>query len=341
MSRQTARGARVRRGRTRVLYKQRYKSGGGVLGGTNADTRMVYRKKAMPKRKRNQWKRFVKKVGAVNERDLGSRVLLINDQIQQTVTTVGQQNCMTLALYGNTNPTNGWLNDLKYLQGLENAGDPTAAAGGTVDQSTKFIFTSAVMDVTIRNSSTYKPVNNPVQLDGRAAIELDIYEMYQRNDSNDGLSASHDSISAELNAYNLKRIGGQGSGIAIEDRGASPFEFGNSLGQFGIKVVKKTKFFIPNNQTITYQVRDPKRRVTTQGNMNRKDGWNYPGWTRVIFLVYKLVPGLVLGTAATDDTFQCQCTIGSTRTYKYKVEGFNEDRERFNGSSYAITTAAS
>jgi hypothetical protein len=334
-----ARRARVSRGRTKVLYKRKYNSQGGVLGGTNSDTRLIYRKKSMPRRMRRRWKSFVKKVNAVSERELGTRTVLWNDTINQTQTTTGLQSCLTLALYGASNGGKDYLNDLRLISQLENTGNPTAAAGGTVDQSTKMIFTSAVMDITIRNSSTFTQTANQPALDGRAAIELDMYEISCRKDTADDATA-HNEISSMLNAYDTKEIGGTGSGIQIQDRGATPFEFGNSIGRFGMKIWKKTKYFIPNNQTITYQIRDPKRHVTTFGTLDKNDGWNQKGWTRMIFLIYKLVPGLEVGTIATPNTFQCQLTVGNTRVYKYKVEGFNEDRERLGGAAYNLTNAA-
>lgn len=333
-----ARAQRVRRGRTQVMYKRKYNSSGGVLGGTNSDTRLIYRKKSMPRRMRRRWKSFVKKVNAVSERELGTRTVLWNDTINQTQTTAGLQSCLTLGLFGAKNGSKDYLNDLKIISTLENFGDPTALAGGTVDQSTKMIFTSAVMDITIRNSSTFTQTANQPQLDGRAAIELDMYEISCRNDTADDATA-HNDISSMLNAYDTKEIGGAGTGITIQDRGATPFEFGNSIGRFGMKIWKKTKYFIPNNQTITYQIRDPKRHVTTFGALDKNDGWNLKGWTRMIYLVYKLVPGLELGSIAIANTFQCQLTVGNTRVYKYKVEGFNEDREKLGGTTYNLTGA--
>ena len=90
--------------------------------------------------------------------------------------------------------------------------------------------------------------------------------------------------------------------------------------------------FIPNGQTITWQIRDPKRHVCRYGELEKNDGWVRPGWTRTFFLIYKLVPGLAVGAVA--GTFQQGVSIGSTRKYSYKVEGFNEPRERLIGSSY-------
>ena len=322
---------RLARGRTRTLQKRKYsKTSNGILGGTNADNRLIYRKKRMPARRRKQWKRFVQKVNFVGERDLGTRTVLFNEKITTANSNDGKQGCLTFALYSFNNETKGWMNDLYQICSGENLGNPTAAAGGTVTPNTKVMFHSAVMDVTIRNTSTYNNGTTDVQT-AEAALELDVYEMTMRNESSDN-GAIYYSISQCLNAYDDPEIGGTGTGIEIQDRGASPFEFGSQMARFGIKIWKKTKYFIPNGQTITFQARDPKRHVARYGDINSQEGWNRKGWTKHYFVVYKLVPGLTRGT--TVGTYKDAITVGLTRKYSYKIEGFNEPREKLYTGSY-------
>lgn len=339
--RRAAQRWRVRKGGVRVAYKKKYSSSRmGLLGGTNADTRMVYRKKSMPRFKKKQWRSFVRKVNAISEKELGSRTVLYNDLLVQNVTDGAKQACLTVGLYGIRNNTHTYLNDLNDISTFENEADPTAAAGGTVDNSTKVIFQSAVMDLTLRNSSTFRTIDGETiteELDGRAAMELDVYEISVRKEAADR-TTNFNSISAMLNAYDLKEINNTGNGFEIQDRGCTPFEMGNSMGRFGFKIWKKTKYFIPNNQTITHQIRDPKRRVCTYGEMKDFDGFNKPGWTRLLYFVYKLVPGLTVGLG--DKEFQLRMFVGNTRTYKYKIEGFNEDRERLLGTNHVINNPA-
>lgn len=325
-------GARTRRGATRVLYKRKYsRTTNGILGGTNADNRLIYRKKSMPKKKKRRWRAFARKVNYLQEKELGSRTVLFNDQIQVIASTAGTQGCLTLAQYPWSNPTKGWLNDLGTIGTLENKANPTAAAGATLDDNTKVMFQSAVMDVTIRNVSTVYDGTSD-KLDSAAALELDVYELIVRGESSDS-GVNYTSISNMLNAYDDQQIGGGGTGIAPEDRGATPFELGSALGRFGIKVLKKTKYFIPNGQTITFQNRDPKRHICRYGDLTSQEGFNRRGWTRFYYLIFKLVPGLTQGT--TIGTYKASIAVGSTRKYMYKVEGFNEPRERLLGASYA------
>jgi len=314
------------------VKRKRSSTNTGILGGTNADTRLIYRKKRMPRKRRKRWASFVKKVGAVEERQLGTRTVLFNDQLSQTSGATTGQNSLTVGLYGFVNSTAGWLNDMNQIGQLENESNPTANAGATINNNSKIVFTSAIMDITLRNVSTFRSGGED-NLASDAALELDIYEVYLRKEAGDiGGVGAFETISDMLNRYDEAEIGGTGTGIAISDRGASPFELGSALSRCGIKILKKTKFFIPNGQTITWQTRDPKRHVCRYGDLETNDGWIKPGWTRANFLIYKLVPGLPVGT--TDGTYKAQISCGMTRKYAYKVEGFNEPRERLLGATY-------
>lgn len=337
-----ARQARYARGRSQTLRRTKV-SRAGILGGTNADMRSIYRRKRMPRYKKKRWVRFVKRVNAVADKDLGLRTVLWNDQLTQTNTS-SSQSTLTLALYSVRNASFGYLDDLKRIGDLENEGNPTSAAGDTISINSKVMFQSAVMDITIRNTTdrlkTIDPGNpllNTYESAPDAAIELDIYEVYQRNMASDS-STIFESVTQMLNAYDDKEIGGAGTGIGIQDRGASPFEFGAQMGRLGLKILKKTKFFIPNGQTITWQVRDPKRRKMTYGELTRHESYNKAGWTKQYYLIYKLVPGLTQGTAIGD--CRTRLSIGLTRKYSYKVEGFNEPRERLFGSNYSVSSNA-
>lgn len=328
-----ARRTRLSRGRVRTVTRRKTSSRAGTLGGTNSDFRYVYRKKTMPRRKKRRWVSFVRKVNAAAEKELGSRTVLFNDQINSSSATVGQQGCLTLALYAQYNGTQGWLNDLRTIAGLENVGNPTAAAGETTDASTKFMFQSAVMDITLRNVSTLQTdAGGTRQLDAAAALELDIYEIQVRKQSATATAVSVD-LSQMLNSFDTSQIGGTGTGISIQDRGASPWEMTTGLSNFGLKVLSKTKYFIPNGQTITHQIRDPSRHVWAKSQLDSFDDWADKKTTRVLYIIYKLVPGLLVGS--TVNTYQQAIVVGSTRKYLYKIEGMNDSRERLLGSSYA------
>jgi len=141
------------------------------------------------------------------------------------------------------------------------------------------------------------------------------------------------SMTTLLNAFDTKEIGGAGAGISIEDRGATPWELTSGLSNFGIKVLSKTKYFIPNSQTITHQTRDPSRHVWTKSQLESYDDWYDKKATKCYYIIWKLVPGLTQG--GTIGTFQLSLTVGSTRKYLYKIEGMNDSRERYFSTAYA------
>lgn len=301
-------------------------SGQGVT--VQHDARMIYRKKSMPRRRRQRWKAFKNKVNAVAEKDFGSRTVVFNKAMDFTNATNGFQCLGHVTLYSLTS-TDSWNNDLNNLSALENFANPTAAQGITVDNSTKLLFQSAVLDVTIRNDSGVCSVVGSYGPDYRGKMEVDVYECTIRKDTYDTGSAKVNFPDLlDQNSVSTKAIGGAGTEIDIQRRGVTPWDTTYSLGRYGIKILSKRKYFISNQETITYQVRDPKRRVTTIKGLSDESGFNKPGWTKAIFIVGKLVPGLTVG-AATIGNWQEKLVVGATRKYLYKFEGANEDRTNY------------
>lgn len=322
--------ARYAAGSIRKRFK-RSSTGKGVKSGigvtTQHDVSSVYRRRRMPKRKRLRWKRFVQKVHAVSERELGTRTVVFNDRVSVTEDGGGpapagdtRQICMTFALYPQET-TKNWLNDLRQISVIENTGNPTSAAGVTVNDTTKIMFQSGVLDLTVRNITA----NN----EGLTApAEVDIYEIMIRTNTDDGgIGANSLSDVFGYAQTDTLNIGGAGTALEMRSRGATPFDFPNAISRFGMKVLSKKKYFLQYNATFTYQVRDPKRRTTTIGKIGQDEGLNRPKWTRFLYLIAKPVPGFSVGNAAAD--FKISIVAGVTRKYMYKIEGANDDRDRY------------
>lgn len=319
------------RGLARLARRKRGTSGRGLT--FEHDRQFIYKKKSMPKRKKRRWKRFVKKVGAVNERELGTRMVLFNKSIEFVAPAISTlQGLLNFTLYGWSSGASNetWTNDLAYMAELENDGNPTAALGDRVGDNARMIFTSAVLDLTLRNTTTFN--NEGVsELSSDATLEVDVYEMSARkmfelnNVNYNLLSQVLDLASAGIYDQNVTATGTR---ISIFDRGATPFECPIGLRRYGIKVWKKTKFFLRSGQTLTYQVRDPTRHVGYRSRLGSTssgaNGGNKPGWTKHVFCVFKLIPGLTVGTGPS--TYQPKIHAGVTRKYMYKVEGLSEDR---------------
>lgn len=302
----------------RTRMKQRVSSGRGVT--LEHDRQRIYRKKSMPRSKRRRWKRFSRKVNAVAEKELGSRTVVFNNSLVASNSTSGNQGQVSLALYGWESPSNRY-SDLNYIGQLENTGDPTSAAGINVDTTTRMIFKSAVLDMTIRNTSTE---DDGASISNDMTLETDIYEIVmskyamQQNTTYDNMGGI---LATQEKVINDPSAGAETS-VDIDFRGVTPWDLTPALSQFGLKIMKKTKYFIRGGQTVTYQIRDPKRRVCTRASaIQNSVGCNKPGWTRHVLIIYKSIPGFTISS-----TVREQLTVGYTRKYLYKIEGANQDR---------------
>jgi len=331
VGRALGRRVRQRSGRSFTAQSQTRRnprSGQGVT--TQHDERRIYVKRSMPRFKRRAWKRFTYKIHAVAEKDLGSRSVIFNKSQAFSNTTSGNHGLGYCALYSAGGTGDSFMSDMTNMSGLENSGNPTAAAGSTVGDSTKFIFKSAIMDVTFRNTSgiwsaDQTPVNT---LTSEAKLEVDVYEILSSKEWTNTANDYSDITSAlGLGATQTLNIGGTGTGVTLALRGVTPWDLPAALGFWRIKILKKTKFMVPNSDTFTYQIRDPKRRIVMQEKMETQNGGNKPGWTRHLLVLFKLTPGLTVGS--TSGTYREQLTMGITRKYFYKIDGSSEDRDRY------------
>ena len=126
----------------------------------------------------------------------------------------------------------------------------------------------------------------------------------------------------------MEQIGAAGTNLLLNDRGITPFDVTFALARGKCKIWKKTKMFIRNGQTATYQYRDPKRRVWSQNYMDAGIGCNMPKATHWILIIAKAVPGITVGSTGGTTTRE-RLTIGLTRKYLYKIEGANDDRTEY------------
>lgn len=312
------------------------RSGVGVT--TQNDRSRVYRKRYMNRRMKRRIRRFRRKVLSVSEKDLGTRTVVFNTQIAQGNVTVNTDNVLCVSLYGLRSTTLDFNNDLFNISNLENTSlAPTAAVGNLVQRTAKFLFKSAILDVTFVNRSLLNLGGGQTFDDPRGTLELDIYEIVCNQD----FATAGQLYGGLANALNNETnqeltIGGAtapAANIQIQRRGVTPFDCSTAQTRLKIKILKKTKYFIPQHGTVTYQMRDKKRRMVLSRQINDESGANMVGWTKWLLYNYKLVPGLPLGSEP--QTWQCIAQVGVTRKYMYKVEGINEKR------SYHLNQSAS
>jgi len=301
------------------------RSGQGVT--VQHDARRIYQSRRMPRRMRRRWKKFSNKVHAVSEKDLGTRTVVLNKAVTYGNSTAGDHCLAYLALYSANGTGDSFMGDLATLSALENTGNPTVAGGITVDDSTKWIFKSAILDITVRNSSIQNAALGAEDFVSEAKLEVDVYEIISNREWTTSDAAYSDITSAFGKGTGAtKNIGGAGTGLALANRGVTPWDVPLALSYWRMKILRKTKYFVNNNDTFTYQIRDPKRRIISQENMEKILGGNKPKWTRHLLIIAKLVPGLTVGPNLNE--YEERVTIGITRKYFYKIEGANEDRDR-------------
>lgn len=262
------------------------------------DAQQQYSKKRMPRRKRRQWARFVKKVAAVNVRNLGTRTVLFNTQMSFATTTT-TQSVYGFCLYGwnstqadsaftcgNQDMQKIFLNDPQ----IQKSGAPTAPINGKIQMH------SGVMDVTFCNNGT-------------SALEMDLYIVHHRKWVKSDVCVTGFSTAASntgpINTSNPDEIG-------LGTRGSTPFDFPLALSSEGLKIMKKTKYFIPpNGGVVTYQVRDPKNHLVNADSMTSNSGYAWPGKTVTALVVIKNVTGISQAVTL---------NVGVTRKYSYTVE---------------------
>lgn len=313
-----ARGLRQRY-RTRSYTASRQKNQTRGIGVTQQhDARVIYVKKRMPSFKRNNWRRFKSKVLAVSEKDLGSQQVVFNKTYSFTNTTADNQVTATAGLY-TLSSTTAYMNDLKQISGYIANAATTVDSGLTVDPSTKILFQSGVLDITIRNASTFE--GDP---SSEARMEVDVYELYVQKEADESGTVYQNLFDLfGQNSSVCKAIGGGATAeVAFNKRGCTPFDLSYVLSRFGVKIVSKRKYQISNNDQITYQIRDPRRHSMTFRDMTNGEGFNMPKLTKLVWIVGKLAPGLTVDAAAYSEKLE----IGMTRKYLFKVENWSEDR---------------
>lgn len=334
--RSTARGARTRSGRSYTqtkTRKKRMRSGQGVT--EQYDRKLIYAKSNMPRFKKRRWKRFKQKVNAIAEKELGTQQVLFNTAVTSTNDTSGLHITQTIGLYPNRSSTSH-LNDLVYLAGLGNQSNATFVDGPSRYSSSKILFQSGILDLTIQNRSSLD-TSGTRTFPSECKMEVDIYEVTlsrEAYENTGGTSTHFTSLTGLFNtsatySETLKdnNTSPSTTEININHRGSTPFEMSYALSRFGIKIWKKTKFMLNQNETITYQLRDPRRHVLNNVDQSQVNGFNKPGWSKFLFIVGKLVPGCT--PIAALNGYTERLSIGISRKYMFKIEGQTEDRSLY------------
>jgi len=274
---------------------------------TQKDYGTQYVKKRMPRYKKRAWKKFTNKVKAVNRKELGLKTVVYNESVTCFTDASIAQNAVAIHLFGvrgagaSNNRIGG--NDLVRLF----ANDPSVAQGAGPSNPSigKFLFSSAVLDVTLHNT-------------GDTDMELDLYYGYHRKDVISGNMVGDDFLATSLE---LPINGGvPNTTLDIQQRGVTPFDLSTGLSQSGYHILKKQKMFLRSSQTSFFQYRDSKNH-TLEWNRLKQCGYASKGLTYSIMAVFKPVTG-----SGTNSTL----AIGATRKYSYCEQASTKDLSALN-----------
>lgn len=294
-------------------------SGGSALNSVvtrQHDFQGQYKYKKMPRYKKRRWRRFVKKVAAVQLKQAGLKTVLFNSRDTYT-NTAGTQNSFCLALYGlsgTIDNSGAWpvlgMNDMYRI--FKNDPDiiQTGAAPGNVPKSGKLQFGSGVLDFTIRN------------LSDTIEAELDIYYGWFKKDDDPADVKNNTNPIYKYQTAAVDLVAGGNSQINLGVRGATLFDKPSGLSQTGYHITKKTKMLLAPGQSTFLQHRDPKNHMLDWVNIQDR-GYAKRGLTFGAWVVFK--PSVT----ASDDAV-VTLGVGCTRKYSYAVVEDNVDRIAYN-----------
>lgn len=302
---------------TRTMNGKRMTSGQGVT--SQYDRRLIYRKKTMPRIKKRRWRRFKNRVLAVSTKSLGSNTIVRNNLTQSdialTPSNASFQQLVQIALYPVRSDSADSLNDVNEIMS-----DSRFLA------SSKAIFCSAVLDITMRFQSLLQP--NPATGNPNLGAEVDVYEVSWNEASGQTGEAGSLIDCFTIGATDTTTIPGQANALTPNSRGWTPFDANAAISQHRLKVWKKTKYFLSGEQTATYQVRDPKTHYFSKDAIPNATSANWRGVTKWILIVWKVLPGYTYVDAPNNDV--ARLNIGFTRKYMYKINQDSTDYDCFN-----------
>lgn len=255
----------------------------------------------MPYRKRASWVKLIKQVTAVSQKALGTKNYVYNQAL--TFDQTSFENAVgSVALYGGAalgvGASNQGYNALRDLFNV--AAFPTATNPEQIANSTTLHFTSAVLDVTMRNASTTQ------------TMELDVYEIWAFG--NCVRQATVETLEAAFAdaADASTKFTGVGLIPSLVRRGTTPFDIPQAFKQYRLKVMKKKKYILAPGFVATYQIRDARNKSINRTQITENECFAYGGWTKMLLFIAKNV---VNRTPPDGSTL---LDVGYTMTYHWK-----------------------
>lgn len=270
--------------------KKAYKKSSSRTGVTqHHDATTTYRKRRMPRRKRRSWRKFVKKVEAANEKQLGTKTIVYSYTYTGSSTTANGQNFLFCSLYGvrGSAPTNE-IGSADLYKLFTNA-------ISTSSYLNKLTFKSAVLDVTLTNTGTNK-------------LEVDLYVLkYWGQSDYNSFNTAHSNAATDTTTMDPNATLFFGA-LTIFKRGVTLFDMPALIKYAKIGIVKKVKYWIDVGDTVTYQIRDPRTHVISEAMVNNTEHPASPKLTQSLFINFKPVSG-------SSETSGNTLSMGVTRKY--------------------------
>lgn len=284
------------------------------------DDKMLYKKRRMPAKKRKQWKKFVKKVNAVEIKDRGLQIVKYNQNgvSNTTVPALGQR-YKAVHLYG-TGGTAGEpgsrdlfllgsdveakaVNWLKLLGGNINPTIPNAK------NLTEIRMQSAQLDLYIKNT-------------GNVVLLIEVYHLWYVKNNNCpsfgdtvGWVDAVEQVKQEYDGTTVSAL----AAVDLQTFNASMFDEPQFISKLGCTVKSVRQVYLGSGEIHHMQIRDPKNYNINLFNYRLQDGVNYQGYVDP-----KLTETYVVVAKNIDQTTEGTFTVNACRTYRYTVEGVKQ-----------------
>jgi len=258
-----------------------------------------YVKKTMPRYKKKAWRKFVNKVVAVADKEVGLRTILLNDAIDIAYAGNNQlQGWGVMHLYGRsgTNTLNSENGAQDLFEIFATDANLTNTFGGNVDASGMVKFKSATIDITMFNNTS-------------ATVEVDVYKIWYK--PNEKQYSGWVSANTDYEATQKTVANTSGNIIKLTSRGATPFDLGHLIGLLQAKIVWKKKFLLGGGQTSFFQHRDAKEHFVRVKDMQQEnvDFTHKKMTTTYLFICKDVANGVD----------ELSLRVGASRHYTYKA----------------------
>lgn len=281
------------------------------------DDKVSYVKKRMPRRKKKAWKKFVKKVVAVEIGDRGLQIAKFNQNGFSSVTVPALgQTFKAFHLYGagSTAGEPGVRDIWQIAKDVEAAGTNwIKVAGGYINPTipndsmkVPIRMQSAILDLYMKNTGT-------------VTLVLDIYHLWYRGKTNapsffDGYNW--------VQAKEVKRQDGDTAGatdntqLDLTIRGATLFDEPQVLSFIGCTIKSVRQIQLTPGGVHTMQTRDPKNYNIDLFKYLPQDGVSYTPYVDP-----KLTESYVVVAKNLDGSDSGSLLLYADRTYRYTIEG--------------------